>query len=87
MKAGRNEDLTEKIIVARSYFDERLAALFVQTANQYKCKITLNTDNKTTNAKSIMGVISFGIEKGMQAVIRAEGENETFAVDALGQLF
>ena len=67
----------------------RPAAMFVKTANQYTCNITVeNLCNQTgpVNAKSILGILSSGVEMNHQIQITTEGEDEEEALAALCEL-
>lgn len=75
--------MTEKTVVIGSSLDARQAALFVQTASQYDCKIQVAVGDKKINAKSIMGTIALGIVEGQTAVITADGIDEGQAAEEL----
>jgi phosphocarrier protein HPr len=64
----------------------RPAAEIVKTAAKFKANITIIRDNLDVNGKSIMGVMMLAAECGAEVVIRAEGEDEAAAVDALATL-
>jgi phosphotransferase system HPr (HPr) family protein len=67
----------------------RPAAMFVKTANQYTSNITVeNLCNQTgpVNAKSILGILSSGVEMDHQIQITAEGKDEEQALAALCEL-
>lgn len=64
----------------------RPAALFVQLANRFKSDIALSKDGRECNAKSIIGVLTLGVGQGSEIIIRAEGEDEDLAVQALVDL-
>ncbi|MDI3534610.1 MAG: phosphocarrier protein HPr [Thermosediminibacterales bacterium] len=64
----------------------RPAAQFVQTANKFKSNITITKDGKTADAKSIITVLSMGINKGSEIILCAEGPDESKAVDTLVEL-
>ncbi len=76
----------KKTVLVQTSFEARSAALFVQTASKFQCFIEINIDNKTVNAKSIMGMISLGITEGQSVTISADGENEEIAVAELSLL-
>lgn len=57
----------------------RAAAAFVQQTNKYICDIYLNYDEKTVDAKSIMGILSLGIASGKQIIVTFDGIDETQA--------
>lgn len=65
----------------------RPAARVVQTASGFKSEIRLRRDDLEVNAKSIMGVMMLAAEMGSRVLIRAEGEDEAQAVEALVGLF
>ena len=61
----------------------RPASMFVQEAGKYNSEINIIKDDKTINAKSIMGIMAAGLAKGTEITIEAEGDDEQAAVDAL----
>lgn len=63
--------------------ESRPVAILVQIASQYRSKIYLECVNKRVNAKSIMGMMTLGLDKGDKIVVEAEGEDEETAVAAL----
>jgi phosphocarrier protein len=64
----------------------RPAALFVQTASQFKSSVLAIKDGREVNAKSILSVLTLGAEQGAVVTVRAEGEDEVEAVEALKEL-
>lgn len=65
----------EVIVTLEIDLQARNAAAFVQIANRFESKIYLVKGNRETDAKSIMGVMSLGMGKGTEVLIRAEGED------------
>lgn len=67
----------------------RPASKFVRLATSFPCTITI-TDitkgNAAVNAKSILGVLSLGVDKGHQIRIEADGERAAEALVALREL-
>lgn len=61
----------------------RPAGLFVKLAAGFTSTITIGKDGKEVDAKRILGVMSLGAKKGSEVVIKAEGEDENAAVEAL----
>lgn len=61
----------------------RTIAMLVQIASQYKSKINISQDNKTVNAKSIMGMMTLGLIPGQQLEIMVDGEDEEPAMTDL----
>lgn len=61
----------------------RPATFFIQKANEYKSSIWVEKDEKKVNAKSLLGVLSLGVTKGVSISIMAEGPDEEQAVTEL----
>lgn len=61
----------------------RPASDFCKTANRFKSKITVNKDGESFDAKSILMVLCVGAACGDTIEIKAEGEDENAAIDAL----
>ena len=64
----------------------RPATYFIQKANEFKCGIWVEKDERRVNAKSLLGVLSLGIVGGAAINIIADGADEQAAVDALVEL-
>jgi len=65
----------------------RASALLVQTVNKYAAQIHISADGQTTDARSILGVMSLGVAKGSKIQIEATGEDAERAVKAIEKLF
>lgn len=61
----------------------RPATFFIQKANEYKSSIWVEREERRVNAKSLLGVLSLGITKGLTITILAEGPDEEDAVNDL----
>ncbi|WP_294430427.1 HPr family phosphocarrier protein [uncultured Treponema sp.] len=81
--------MTEKFLTVlnRAGIHARPAALIAQTANKFSSEITIEKDSASVNAKSIMGVITMAAGYNTQLILRADGEDEAAAVEAIVQLF
>ena len=55
----------------------------VQVACRFDSDITLESNNRRINAKSIMGIMAFNPSKGMTVNIVAEGSDEEEALVAM----
>lgn len=64
----------------------RPATFFIQKANSFKSSIWVEKDDRRVNAKSLLGVLSLGIVKGMTVTIYADGNDENEAVEGLAAL-
>ena len=63
--------------------EARPVAQLVQLANEYKCEIHMEVDEKRVNAKSIMGMMSLGLDAGEELTILANGEDEEKAMRSM----
>ena len=64
----------------------RPATFFIQKANTFKSSIWIEKDERRVNAKSLLGVLSLGIAKGMVVTLIADGQDENAAVEGLIEL-
>ncbi len=62
--------------------DNPIAEL-VQVACQFDSNITLESENRKINAKSIMGIMAFNPTKGMSIDIVTDGDDEKEALHAI----
>ena len=63
--------------------EARPVALLVQEASKYESTIYIQSGERRVNAKSIMGMMSLGLDNGDQVMVTAEGTDEEAAVDAI----
>lgn len=64
----------------------RPATFFIQKANSYKSSIWVEKDDRRVNAKSLLGVLSLGITKGMTITLIADGADEVEALNGIEDL-
>lgn len=64
----------------------RPATSLVNEAGKYSSDITLEYNGKSVNLKSIMGVMSLGIQKGAQITITANGSDGEEAINGIAQV-
>jgi len=67
----------------------RPAAQFVQTASKYKSEVTvanITKKSEAVNAKSILLILTLGVQQGHEIEIVANGTDEREAVTALKDL-
>ncbi len=64
----------------------RPATFFIQKANSYKSYVWVEKDDRRVNAKSLLGVLSLGITKGMEVTLIADGADEVEALNGLEEL-
>ena len=70
-------------IVNSSGLHARPATFFIQKANSYKSTIWVEKEDRRVNAKSLLGVLSLGVAKGMTITLIADGQDEDAALDGL----
>ena len=55
-------------------------AMLVQVSSQFESTVYLGSDSRKVNAKSIMGMMSMGLESGAEVMVTADGADEETAV-------
>lgn len=74
--------ITKKIqIQLQNGLEARPVAVLVQVASQYNSSIYVECDDRKVNAKSIMGMMTFGLTAGEEVVVSANGDDEQTAMD------
>ncbi|MCR5279955.1 MAG: HPr family phosphocarrier protein [Lachnospiraceae bacterium] len=63
--------------------DARPVAMLVQVASQYDSSVYIESGDKRVNAKSIMGMMSLGLDIGEKVTVSADGSDETAAVEGI----
>ncbi len=63
--------------------EARPVALLVQEASKYESTIYIQSGEKKVNAKSIMGMMSLGLDNGEELLVTADGEDEQVAVEGI----
>lgn len=61
----------------------KTVAVLIQKASQFRSLIYLVRSGRRANAKSLLGVMSLGIENGAEIEIEAEGDDAQEAVNVL----
>ncbi|MDD4371532.1 MAG: HPr family phosphocarrier protein [Anaerostipes sp.] len=62
---------------------DRPIALLVQMASQFESRLQIEIDNKQINMKSIMGMMSLGVENTKELTLIADGQDEEQAVSTI----
>ena len=63
--------------------EARPVAMLVQVASQFESTVYINVDDRKVNAKSIMGMMSLGLDSGEQITVTAEGMDEEAAIEEI----
>ncbi len=61
----------------------KAVAVLIQKASAFRSTIWLSRGNRRANAKSLLGVMSLGIEDAAELEITADGEDEEEALEAI----
>ena len=79
--------ITKEVVINNQVgLHARPATFFIQKANEFKSSIWVEKEDRSVNAKSLLGVLSLGIVKGTKVVIKAEGADEEAAIATLSEL-
>lgn len=68
-----------------SGLEARPMAMLVQIASQYDSLIYVESENARVNAKSIMGMMTLGLDVGETVVVSADGSDEEKAIAEIEQ--
>ena len=63
--------------------EARPVAQLVQVANQFNSEIYVEIGKKKVNAKSIMGMMTLGLDSGEEIMLSANGEDEEAAMSSI----
>ncbi|HBO97217.1 MAG TPA: HPr family phosphocarrier protein [Candidatus Omnitrophica bacterium] len=78
--------IVEVVIKNPQGLHARPAAMFVQIASKYNSNIALQKGEERVNGKSIMGILTLGIEQNAKVVLEADGDDADEVVTELTQL-
>ena len=66
-----------------SGLEARSVAVAVQIASKYQSNVYFEVDTKKVNAKSIMGMMTLGINAGEEVTVSTDGSDEAQAMDEM----
>ena len=75
-----NKEITIRL---ENGLEARPVALLVQVASQYDSSVYLETGDKRVNAKSIMGMMSLGLDLGEKVNVVVDGADESDALTGI----
>ena len=61
----------------------KAVAVLIQKASSFKSSIYLSRSGRRANAKSLLGVMSLGIENQTEIEVSADGDDQQAALDSL----
>ena len=67
--------------------EARPVAVLVQKASMHDSTIYIHAEGKKVNAKSIMGMMSLGLNMGEEVTVVAEGNDEAAAIESIEKYF
>ena len=73
-------------VKCESDLHNKQATNFIQKANEFRCNIWIEVDERQINAKSLLGVLSMGITSGTMVTLIADGSDEEVAVKTLAAM-
>lgn len=75
--------MTKKVIEIKlqNGLEARPVAMLVQIASRYDCTVYLEGGGRKVNAKSIMGMMTLGLNQGEEVTVIADGSDEAAAVE------
>lgn len=78
------ERFEEQVVVRKVHgLHARPATIFVQLANKFNSSVKVERDSEVVDGKSIMAILSLGINTGVEVKLITEGED---AKEALADL-
>ena len=78
--------IVEVVIKNPQGLHARPAAMFVQIASKYNANVALQKGEERVNGKSIMGILTLGVEQNSKVVLEADGDDADEVVAELTQL-
>ena len=73
-------------VVHRAGLHARPAALFVQMAKRFACRVTVKKGRKIVDGKSIMGLLTLAAGRGARISIVTDGPDADEALERLAEL-
>ena len=67
----------------KSGMETRPVAMLVQVASRFDSDIYVEADSRKMNAKSIMGMMTLGLDTGEEVTVTASGPDEQEAMEAV----
>ena len=71
------------IVQSQNGLHAKAAGDFVQKANKFISSVSVEVDGRSINAKSMLGLLSLGIQGGTDMMVVANGSDEHEAVTEL----
>ena len=66
-----------------SGLETRPVAILVQMASQFQSEVYIESENRRVNAKSIMGMMTLGLDTGAEVTVSTNGSDEQEAINCI----
>lgn len=70
-------------IEIKTGLEARPVAVLVQLASQFESSVYVEYGSKKVNAKSIMGMMTLGLQKGEEVMVHVDGTDESEAISSI----
>jgi len=78
------ERIEEQVVVRKRHgLHARPATVFVQLANKFNASVKVQRDGEIVDGKSIMAILSLGVNSGVELTLIAEGDDAQEAINDL----
>ncbi|PYF82992.1 MULTISPECIES: HPr family phosphocarrier protein [Marinomonas] len=74
------------VIINKLGLHARAAGKLIETTTRFSCDITIEKDGRNVDGKSIMAMMMLAAGKGTEIKIKANGEDEQEAINAIVEL-
>jgi phosphotransferase system HPr (HPr) family protein len=76
--------LEQQIVVNKTHgLHARPATIFVQMANKFNSSVMVEKDGEAVDGKSIIAILSLGVNRGMKVKLVVEGDDATDTMNDL----
>ncbi|MHC1683177.1 MAG: HPr family phosphocarrier protein [Clostridiaceae bacterium] len=76
----------EVLVKSATGLHARPATLLVKKASGFKSDVQVEFNGKKANAKSLIGILSLGVTKGVTVKVIANGDDEALAAEEIVKL-
>ncbi len=85
--AARGKRKVSLIVPGEVGLHARPAVMLVKLAQAYEADIHIEHNRVRVNAKSVLGILALGAQKGSEVTVIADGEDAEDAIEAITRLF
>ncbi len=75
------------VVTSQTGIHARPATDLVMAADKFTSEVRITSNDRTIDAKSIMGLMSLGMYKGQEFILTISGEDEELAMEKLTDHF